>query len=191
MRPTLQDALSEARELAAEELPRLLGDLEEIRATAQSRLLAPPAQAVPDEWLDVKQAAKLLRMSESTGFMRSFQCFYCGQLCFMSLVRLCEFGRRPIRLEPDVIRPLPFHFLSPFLSDPPDVCRLRACLPKECGESGTPRGRVCTFGDSETLLGGAFRLLLVRSRGADRVQAAFRFLGERQPDRRSAFVTLP
>jgi hypothetical protein len=64
MRPTLQDVLKEARALAVEELPRLLGDLEEIRATAQARLLAPPAQAAPDEWLDVKQAAGLLKVSE-------------------------------------------------------------------------------------------------------------------------------
>ena len=65
MRPTLQSALNEARDLSAEELPRLLGDLEEVRATAQARLLAPPSQAVPDEWLDVTEAAALLKVSES------------------------------------------------------------------------------------------------------------------------------
>jgi hypothetical protein len=64
MRPTLQDALSEARDLPAEELPRLLGDLEEVRATAQARLLAPPSQTAPDEWLDIKQAGALLKVSE-------------------------------------------------------------------------------------------------------------------------------
>lgn len=64
MRPTLESALKEARELPADDLPRLLGDLEEVRATAQSRLLAAPAvQAAPDEWLDAKQAAELLKVS--------------------------------------------------------------------------------------------------------------------------------
>jgi hypothetical protein len=64
MRATLELALRDAKELPADELPRLLGDLEEVRATAQSRLLAARApQAAPDEWLDVKQTAELLKVS--------------------------------------------------------------------------------------------------------------------------------
>jgi hypothetical protein len=65
MRPTLQLALREAKELPADELPRLLGDLEEIRQTAQARLLAAPAQTMPEEWLDVNQTAAVLKVSEN------------------------------------------------------------------------------------------------------------------------------
>jgi len=63
MRPTLQDALNEAHDLPAKELPRLLGDLEEVRATAQARLLAPPSETAPDELLDVNEAATMLGIS--------------------------------------------------------------------------------------------------------------------------------
>jgi hypothetical protein len=64
MRPTLQDALSEARDLPAEELIYFLADLEVLRLTAQARLLAPSVQTAPDEWLDVKEAAAVLKVSE-------------------------------------------------------------------------------------------------------------------------------
>ena len=63
MRPTLQNVFEEARELPAEELPRLLGDLEEIRATAQARLSSPALLALEDELLDVVAAAKKLGVS--------------------------------------------------------------------------------------------------------------------------------
>lgn len=67
MREELQAALSQARTLAPEELPRLLGDLEEIRATALARLARPAVEARPDEMLDVEQAAA--RMKCSTDYL--------------------------------------------------------------------------------------------------------------------------
>src|ERR1700693_2301491 len=64
MRPQLQPALDEARTLAPEELPRLLGDLEEIRTTALARLAAPAtASAAPDQSLEVPEAAHRLGVS--------------------------------------------------------------------------------------------------------------------------------
>jgi excisionase family DNA binding protein len=64
MRPELQSALVQARTLAPEELPRLLGDLEEIRATALARLASPAAESRPDEMLDVEQAAVRMNLSK-------------------------------------------------------------------------------------------------------------------------------
>ena len=64
----LQAVLDAARSLAPEELPRLLGDLETVRAIAWSRLSmpAPPTPQKPrDELLDVKAAAAKLRLSPS------------------------------------------------------------------------------------------------------------------------------
>ena len=58
MRRELEAAIVLARTLAPEDLPRLLGDLEEIRATALARLAAPVGPAPPDELLDVDQTAK-------------------------------------------------------------------------------------------------------------------------------------
>jgi len=49
--------LTLAKSAPAEELPRLLGDLEEIRATAMARLTAPASQPQADELLDVASAA--------------------------------------------------------------------------------------------------------------------------------------
>ena len=64
MRPELEIALTAARTLMPEELPRLLGDLEEVRATALARLSAPaPAQMKPDELLDVEEASHRLGVS--------------------------------------------------------------------------------------------------------------------------------
>src|SRR5207245_10893080 len=64
MRPELESALTAARTLMPEELPRLLGDLEEVRATALARLSAPaPAQMKPDELLDVEEASHRLGVS--------------------------------------------------------------------------------------------------------------------------------
>jgi excisionase family DNA binding protein len=65
MRDELQTALSAARELPAPELPRLLGELEEIRTTALARLSSPAPVQVRDELLDVKEAAARLGMSEN------------------------------------------------------------------------------------------------------------------------------
>ncbi|HLV86631.1 MAG TPA: hypothetical protein VKV39_06605 [Candidatus Sulfotelmatobacter sp.] len=59
---TLQ-LLETARTLPSEQLPRFLGDLEEIRATAQARLAAPPVLQPRDELLDVAGAAERLGVS--------------------------------------------------------------------------------------------------------------------------------
>lgn len=54
----------QARTLGPEELPRLLGDLEEIRATALARLAAPQAaQELPDRLLEVPEASARLGVS--------------------------------------------------------------------------------------------------------------------------------
>jgi len=63
MRSELETALVAARTLPSEELPRLLGDLEEIRATALARLAAPVAPHAPDELLDAREAAHRLGVS--------------------------------------------------------------------------------------------------------------------------------
>jgi hypothetical protein len=57
MRRELESGLDLAKTLPPEELPRLLGELAEITATATARLVAPAVQAKPDELLDVEQAA--------------------------------------------------------------------------------------------------------------------------------------
>jgi len=60
----LEAVLNAARALDPGDLPRFLGHLEEIRATALARLTTPAAQpAVHDELLDVKEAAKRLGVS--------------------------------------------------------------------------------------------------------------------------------
>ena len=64
MRAELQDVLTAVKELPPEQLPRLLGELEEIRCTAIARLSAPaPVQSQPDELLDVAEAARRLGLS--------------------------------------------------------------------------------------------------------------------------------
>ena len=64
MRQELQAALEQARSIGADDLPRLLGDLEEIRATALARLTAPvPLSESPDELLDVEEASRRLNVS--------------------------------------------------------------------------------------------------------------------------------
>jgi len=63
MRQELESALRLAGDLDRDELPRLLGDLEEIRATAMGRLATPPTPAQHDEWLGVDEAARLLSVS--------------------------------------------------------------------------------------------------------------------------------
>jgi predicted DNA-binding transcriptional regulator AlpA len=60
----LTPALEDARTLPADKLPRLLGDIEEVRTTALARLSAPaPAPAAPDELLTCAQAAERLQCS--------------------------------------------------------------------------------------------------------------------------------
>jgi excisionase family DNA binding protein len=63
MRNELQTVLQVAQELPAGDLPRLLGELEEIRCTAMARLtMLAPAQR-PDELLMIEQAAERLGLS--------------------------------------------------------------------------------------------------------------------------------
>ncbi|MGB7602836.1 MAG: hypothetical protein WBM24_21220, partial [Candidatus Sulfotelmatobacter sp.] len=57
----LEPALEKARTLPPAELPKLLGDLAEIGATAQARLSAlAPVQTAADEWLTVAEACAKL-----------------------------------------------------------------------------------------------------------------------------------
>jgi predicted DNA-binding transcriptional regulator AlpA len=63
MRSELELILSAARTLAPEELPRLLGDLEEVRTTALARLGSIGSPRAPDALLNVDQAAKRLGVS--------------------------------------------------------------------------------------------------------------------------------
>jgi len=63
----LELALRLAKELPVEALPRFLGDLEEIRATVQARLVAPAPQPPEDKLVSVKQAA--LRVGFSWSYL--------------------------------------------------------------------------------------------------------------------------
>lgn len=64
MRNELQPMLIAARELPVGELPRLLGELEEIRVTALARLTAhEPVPQQSDELLDIAEAARRLGVS--------------------------------------------------------------------------------------------------------------------------------
>lgn len=65
MRKELESALIAARILSHEELPRLLGELEEIRATALARLAgsSSPETQLPDSLLAVDEAAARLGVS--------------------------------------------------------------------------------------------------------------------------------
>jgi len=66
MRNESQLLLMAAKELPLEDIPRFLGDLEEIRCTAMARLTAPaPAQPrQADELLDITEAARRLGVSK-------------------------------------------------------------------------------------------------------------------------------
>jgi excisionase family DNA binding protein len=66
MRDELHAALGLARELTPEELPRLLGDLEEVRCTAIARLtaVAPKSSPERDELLNVAEACRRLNVSK-------------------------------------------------------------------------------------------------------------------------------
>ena len=66
MRPELERVLMAAKELPIDELPHLLGELEEIRATALARMTA-PASVQPqqhDELLDTGETAHRLGISK-------------------------------------------------------------------------------------------------------------------------------
>jgi hypothetical protein len=63
MRTELQSVLALFRALPSEDLPGLLGELEQVRVTAMARLASPaPVPAAPDELLDVKEASQRLRI---------------------------------------------------------------------------------------------------------------------------------
>jgi hypothetical protein len=64
MRDSFESVLNLARSLPREELPRLLGDLAEISATASARLSSAVVESRPDELLDVRATAKRLGVSE-------------------------------------------------------------------------------------------------------------------------------
>lgn len=73
MNPQLQPVLQAARTLPAAELPRLLGDLKEIEATALARLAVPaPAQQATDALLNVREAAQRLGCSKDFLYKRDF-----------------------------------------------------------------------------------------------------------------------
>lgn len=63
MRRELEIALDLARTLPANELPRLLGDLREIEATATARLASPRIETKPDTLLEVPETAHRLGVS--------------------------------------------------------------------------------------------------------------------------------
>ncbi len=65
MRAELQSVLQTARELPVEQLPSLLGELEEVRCTAMARLAMPTSvQAQSDELLNIAEAARRLGLSK-------------------------------------------------------------------------------------------------------------------------------
>lgn len=64
MKSELQHLLESVQQMPAEELPRLLGDLEEVRVTAMMRLTAPAQPKTADQLIDVDQAAERLGMSK-------------------------------------------------------------------------------------------------------------------------------
>ena len=74
MRDELQFVLRDARELPVQELPRLLGELEEVRCTAMARLTSPaPVQSQSDELLDVAEAARRLGLSRDYLYRHSHE----------------------------------------------------------------------------------------------------------------------
>jgi excisionase family DNA binding protein len=64
MRNELQTVLAAAMEIPAGELPRLLGEIEEIRCTAMARLTAPAQPSGADELLSVEEASRRLGVSK-------------------------------------------------------------------------------------------------------------------------------
>ena len=65
MRDELQAVLLAAQELPADQLPRLLGELEEVRATAMARMASAPVQHPgSDELLDPAEAGRRLGVSK-------------------------------------------------------------------------------------------------------------------------------
>ena len=74
MSEILKTVLKAARELPAEELPDLIGQLEAAKATAWARLtLQSPPEPLHDELLDVSETARRLGVSEDYLYHRHRQ----------------------------------------------------------------------------------------------------------------------
>jgi hypothetical protein len=65
IRQELEPALAAARSLPMEELPRLIGDLEQIRVIALARLTAPATVSRADELVGIEEASRRLNISKS------------------------------------------------------------------------------------------------------------------------------
>ncbi len=63
MRRELEPVLVLARQLAAADLPAFIGELEQVRVTALARITNPTIQTLPDELLEVPEAAHRLGVS--------------------------------------------------------------------------------------------------------------------------------
>jgi predicted DNA-binding transcriptional regulator AlpA len=72
MNNQLEPVLQAARTLIPAELPRLLGDLEEVKATALARLCAPAPAQQADELLNITQTAAKLGCSKDLLYKRDF-----------------------------------------------------------------------------------------------------------------------
>jgi excisionase family DNA binding protein len=95
MNSQLEPVLQAARTLPPAELPRLLGDLEEVKATALARLSAPAPALPADELLSVKQAAQKLGCSRDFLYRGKFPfARRLGRKLMFSRVALEEYLRK-------------------------------------------------------------------------------------------------
>jgi hypothetical protein len=65
VRRDIEPILKLARELPADDLPQLIGELAEVNAVALARLTAPNVEAKPDANVGVREAARRLGVSIS------------------------------------------------------------------------------------------------------------------------------
>jgi len=65
--------LNAARTLPMEELPRLIGDLEQIRVIALARLTVPASVSKADELVGIEEASRRLNISKSYLYRHSGQ----------------------------------------------------------------------------------------------------------------------
>jgi len=73
MRAELLSLLKSLDKLSPDELPSLLGELEEVRVRVSLRMTAPvPAQSTPDKLLSIGEAASILGMSEDYVYHHKF-----------------------------------------------------------------------------------------------------------------------
>lgn len=73
IRLELEPAFAAASTLPMEELPRLIGDLEQIRVIALARLTAPSAVSRADELVSIGEASRRLNVSKSYLYRHSGQ----------------------------------------------------------------------------------------------------------------------